>query len=500
MTRQNSTRSCCRLLLAGAILFVCHLGVAPWHTLGQEDARHRFSYATWRAFRAELLRNPDVLRYYTFETTSTRRGLVQSVAGEREPLRYSGPEPFQRISGRWPQKKAVRLDRGAFQGKPFAVGRSGFAVEMWFRKRGQGALRGNGRTCGMLFALGNGYWEGARVWTAYPQKHLRFELGRPRPNNAIGTTSFLRVPDGTWHHLAATWDGRQLRLYVDGLVCGAVEYAGAFTPPTAPLRIGYADAGIGSLKLDVDEFVVWRRGLSPGEILQHALLGETIPAKIQTVLTAAGDAAARSDWAAAEAHYRKVLRAASLPATVRALGRLGLAQSLERQNRTSAAAAEYVHVSDNAAVPEHLRHLAMRLTLLPQRGIAWAIGSRKLYERLVQLPDLSPSEERTARWCLAEHCLDDGDAAAAREQYAALLQRDDLPDSTRWDIRLQTAHSYRVEKDYGRARAEYARLAQRPGVPAAVRSLALLSSADTFAREQNFAAACPGFDETRPDA
>ena len=106
-----------------------------------------------------------------------------------------------------------------------------------------------------------------RVWTSYPDRHLRFEIGRPQPSNAFGMTASDPVPDGVWHHLAATWDGREMRLYLNGLLLQAAAYAGAYSPTEAPLKFGYANAGIGSLRMDVKEVAVYRQALPPAEIL-----------------------------------------------------------------------------------------------------------------------------------------------------------------------------------------------------------------------------------------
>src|SRR5207248_2205422 len=43
---------------------------------------------------------------------------------------------------------------------------------------------------------------------------------------------------GAWKHLAVTYDGASLRLYVDGALARTVAQTGAMTPSTGPLRIG----------------------------------------------------------------------------------------------------------------------------------------------------------------------------------------------------------------------------------------------------------------------
>lgn len=190
-----------------SLLLVC-LGVFS-HALGQD-------LAAWQHRCAALKTNPDVLRHYTFQTTTLEKPVAPSVAGEPVPLKYANRGPLEIVQGRWPGKKAVRIDKGPFEAKAFTPKNNAFTVECWFRKHGQGAELGNGRTCGMIFAQGTGYWDGLRVWTSYPARQMRFEIGRPKPGSAIGFQGYDAAPDGVWQHVAATWDGKEMRLYLSG--------------------------------------------------------------------------------------------------------------------------------------------------------------------------------------------------------------------------------------------------------------------------------------------
>ena len=51
----------------------------------------------------------------------------------------------------------------------------------------------------------------------------------------------------------------------------------AYTAAASPLRIGYADSGIGSVKMDVEELAVYRGALSPDAIYAHACLDAPQP-------------------------------------------------------------------------------------------------------------------------------------------------------------------------------------------------------------------------------
>ena len=57
------------------------------------------------------------------------------------------------------------------------------------------------------------------------------EFGAPVTPQAIG--------DGKWHHVAGTFDGKQMNLYVDGKQIGSKPIEGKLnTQSTQPMKIG----------------------------------------------------------------------------------------------------------------------------------------------------------------------------------------------------------------------------------------------------------------------
>jgi len=82
------------------------------------------------------------------------------------------------------------------------------------------------------------------------------------------------VWDGNWHHVAGTFDGHTVRLYVDG------TEVGSDTPTTLAIRYGlpahnrfYIGAYRGTCDLmfvgDISEVKVWTRALTPSEVAQR---------------------------------------------------------------------------------------------------------------------------------------------------------------------------------------------------------------------------------------
>jgi len=84
----------------------------------------------------------------------------------------------------------------------------------------------------------------------------------------------LSVPFGTsklgqWHHIAATYDGKVMRVLIDGVQAGQLNFAGSIITNNNNLTIGgqagYTTCFGGAL----DETRIWNRALSQCEIAQH---------------------------------------------------------------------------------------------------------------------------------------------------------------------------------------------------------------------------------------
>src|SRR5882757_8907841 len=85
---------------------------------------------------------------------------------------------------------------------------------------------------------------------------------RPGSKSAVGGNEIRQYE---WVHLAATWDGAKIRLYVDGELAATRT---ATTPPgtgEGDLRIG-CDTPSGPFGGRIDEVRVYRRTLNAGEV------------------------------------------------------------------------------------------------------------------------------------------------------------------------------------------------------------------------------------------
>ena len=92
---------------------------------------------------------------------------------------------------------------------------------------------------------------------------------RPAVMVPAGFSTFngtMPVQTNTWYHVAATYDGTALRLYVNGVFDGSMAATGPISVTTNPFRIGSDEVGPWNLIGRVDELSLYGRALSAPEI------------------------------------------------------------------------------------------------------------------------------------------------------------------------------------------------------------------------------------------
>ena len=404
------------------------------------------------------------------------------------------------MPGRRSGEKAARLDQGALVAVPFPIARA-FTVEMWCRSFGPGARRGNsGATNGMLIAVGDGYWSGWRLTVTYPEAVVGFEIGRPQPSSSVGLSGGA-LATGAWQHVAASWDGRTMRLYVNGLLVASGPYDGLYTPPTGgQMRIGFADAGVGSLKLDVAEMTVYDQALDPLAILEAAC-DTPLPERFHPAFRQTLDAEGRGETSDAAAGFRALTAQAGLPPAYRAATRMAVARFLADPEPASAAR-EYAALLEGTDVPEVFRQSAAAALLnLVSRGAAGNLPPRS-FESLLKMSGVTTAQRIAALFGNAQVLRQAHEYPQARAQYDQLLKLPQLPLRDRWEAGLERVH---VLAESGALRDAYAAartLAHAPGAPGYYGSLALLAVARSAARAHQYPLAREIYREvmTLPDA
>ena len=82
----------------------------------------------------------------------------------------------------------------------------------------------------------------------------------------VATYGPTALPMNTWTHLALTYDGATLRLYVNGVQVSSLAQTGSLPTSTNPLQIG-GDSIYGQyFQGTIDEIRIYNRALSASEI------------------------------------------------------------------------------------------------------------------------------------------------------------------------------------------------------------------------------------------
>ena len=88
----------------------------------------------------------------------------------------------------------------------------------------------------------------------------------PGQATSMGTTAMVV---GTWHHIAGTYDGTTMRVYLDGVEDDTTAKTGSINSTTAPVRIGVGSGATSEQPADgaVEDARFYDRALTASEIL-----------------------------------------------------------------------------------------------------------------------------------------------------------------------------------------------------------------------------------------
>ncbi len=452
----------------------------------------------WKARMADLRQDPSVVRLYVFDQARDGGEPIAGLGRSAAPLTWAltplpgAPEErFTVVEGMVPGTKAIRLDRGVLSADPVVFRGKAMTVELWFRKNGHGALRGNGAAAnGTLVSVGNGYWDGWRVTTSYPEQTFGFEIGRPAPQGSAGFFQCGPLPDGVWHHLAATWDGKEMRLYLNGSLAGAMAYDGAMLPGDR-LRIGYANAGWGSVKLDVQVMIVRDRPIEAGEALRMAMFHADVTAGY---LSRWGDAEAarlRRDHSHAAQSYEALVGMAGIHPDLAAIARLRLADVQRVSGRMGTATASLAAIVADGRVSDRFRMTALGAILSGDRTVEGSLPTDTL-RKLANRSDIPASRRAALRRALARSLMAANRTQDARKEYIGLME-ETRSAQERQSLRLEMAHAMRMSGKHAEARRQYAALAEEADASPALRSSARLLAAGTLLEEKRYDHAAAAF-------
>jgi hypothetical protein len=172
---------------------------------------------------------------------------------------------------------AGRLTRAALgAGYDFTGG--GFTFECWVNVRS--LAFGIDPRIAFAGSTGASYWEihvcdeGCTTGTA------RLRLVTPSTTTELQTNA--NINNAAWHHLAATYDGSKLRLYVDGVLDDSLAQPGiSIATSGGTFSLGARPAGENQFDGLIDEVRVWARARTQAEIQATMNQALSIPTGVQ---------------------------------------------------------------------------------------------------------------------------------------------------------------------------------------------------------------------------
>lgn len=121
-------------------------------------------------------------------------------------------------------------------------------------------------------------WIMNRIFGGKTNSGYRFGFYQGRPCFSIPQTDWSHhlnadkvMPLGEWVHLAATYDGQMMRIYMNGKECGSMARTGPVNPNNFELCLGsFAEKHAAHFTGKLDEVRLFNRALSADEIRAHA--------------------------------------------------------------------------------------------------------------------------------------------------------------------------------------------------------------------------------------
>ncbi|MCK9265998.1 hypothetical protein M0P98_03830 [bacterium] len=385
----------------------------------------------WQERKDSFSRDKSIVRHYTFEGVKDSSSVVKDVSGNGLDLVFmpyikdkEKIDDLQVIEGRWPGKPAVRLDMGWYQGAPADINNNQFTVEVWFRRNGPASLKhtftgSKERADGGILSTANGMTKGWRLVTVYNQRQsLEFFMGNSEYAKGSRAQSLLSVPDGVWHHLATTWDGEEVKLYLNGIPAGTLKYKGPYAPAGKNdfFKIGYLRAGVGSVVLDVDEVIIYNRALSPQEIEK---LGKGQTLNVEKLFQTADNFIKKGNYKLARAEYEKIKNISSI----------------------------------DYGLPLALFNIAESYRL--EKDYA---NAHKTYKEISGIPNLPNYYKIYGLFNEAEVYTEQKNYGMARQLYSQILKTEGTLGEHQFKARLKTGDTYRGEKKYSVAKGIYEQL------------------------------------------
>ena len=140
---------------------------------------------------------------------------------------------------------------------------TGLSVEAWVKTAGWS------KTWEAIVTKGDSSWRLSRYSNT---RQVSFDTTSADGSHSLPGSRV--IDDNQWHHVVGVYDGVAKYLYVDGILEGFTPYRRTLSQNNSPVRIGEnAEATGRYFRGSMDEVAIYRRALSPLEVLDHFRAG-----------------------------------------------------------------------------------------------------------------------------------------------------------------------------------------------------------------------------------
>lgn len=159
-----------------------------------------------------------------------------------------------------------KLDDDSVRGFVPDLSTGAFTVAIRVCFLGPGNRRGQDGVPGMVFFYGSGWFDGFRAAYDWNGHRFLFQIGRKEEQSAVQVVSIGPVHPWVMHDIVCAYDGKEMRLFVDGNEAGTTKVDGSIVRRNAPLTVGFGDFGLGSTRMYVDDLEFFPRNLTLDDV------------------------------------------------------------------------------------------------------------------------------------------------------------------------------------------------------------------------------------------
>jgi hypothetical protein len=137
----------------------------------------------------------------------------------------------------------------------------GITLSAWIRPQALGERE--------VFILSHGSWQNRWKLSVTPERSLRWTI-KAESGSVRDLDSEILLEEDLWYHVAATYDGELMALYIDGKFESATQFGGRINPTSISLEIGQMlpDEIAYNFRGEIDDISIFDQALTPDQVAE----------------------------------------------------------------------------------------------------------------------------------------------------------------------------------------------------------------------------------------